>query len=509
MMEIRETGAETAGAVAGAAAGVLDVFRYAVAEKTGLYRAILGVFFLARDHYQIQLRATEVREELDPAPPEEEVSAALEQLAVWGNLDRSQDTRDVTSLAEFYRRRYLYQLTPAGEEAEKGLRAVERVFRASAGRLSSVMLPAIRDRLAALLAEWRGGRDAEKLYTLLAELHVYSSELAENARRFMRDLAVSLENLVDSEESYLAYKKAVLAYLDDFVGKLGRLGPEIAAHAAELDDLDPAEWIGRAAEADRAPRPDGTDEGPVVELVERWQGLVRWFVGDRDRRAEADRLREAAVGAIHRILVVVTRLNDQRYRRVDRAADFLRLASWFASAPSDREAHELFDRAFGLFSARHFTAGTEDEEAARGRSWRDAEPVRVAPRLRTAGRREAPGRNGRIPDWSRGKQAVVDAIRRRNRASRRAAAAFLDRELRISDLDRVGREEFDFLLGLLDAALRRRTDRDGVRRAVTPDGRYRVELVRDGPAETRLETEDGVLRLPDFRLRLVAAGGDR
>ena len=482
----------------------LEVFRFVTAEKVDLYLAILGVVFEAKARYRIQLRVEDVARELADST-EEDLTTALDQLTTWGNLKRTQDTRDVSTLAEFHRRRSLYQLTPRGEEAHKGVLAVQRVADTS-GRLSMVMLPAICERLEALGWEMAQPRpDAARLYSLLKELHDYSTELADNARRFLNNLSDVLSDLSLNDETFIAYKRAVLSYLDRFILVLTRRLPQILDGIGRLEQLGTQRMITLAASADEAPTPDGQGGGPLQMLRQRWDGFRAWFLGSPGARAVVEDLRAAAVGAIDRILQVLEHLNEQRFRQVNRRADLLQLARWFCGAGTDEEAHALFVDAFGLFGARHFTTPGRDEELERGKSFGDAEPVEVSPRLRQAGRRANPGRPAAIADYSLGKRLGLERIRQQDAQTEAAAARFLKRPLRVSELGRLSRQEFFLFLELVDAALRGAVGPRRPRRATTASGRFGVLLTppADG-AEADIETGAGRLRCPDFLVEVTA-----
>ena len=75
----------------------LRVFSYAVEINAPTYRAIEGQGLTI---------------------PETGLEPALDQLVEWGNLLRAHDTRLVATLSDFYRRHYVYRITPAGEAAE-------------------------------------------------------------------------------------------------------------------------------------------------------------------------------------------------------------------------------------------------------------------------------------------------------------------------------------------------------------------------------------------------------
>ena len=486
-----------------------DVFRYVVEKNAPIYRAIIDIFVLAKTRYRIQLRVDEVARELRSQGrllDEHDLARHLDALAsdTWRNLKRTFDSRDAATLSEYYRRHSLYQLTAEGEEAHKGVLAVERLFEASGGRLSSVMLPAIAERLEAVLAELSSAQpDAARLYTLLKELHGYSTELADNARRFMNDLADSLANLSLTDTAFLAYKRAVLVYLEGFIAELNKYQPRIVASIVAVDELGADHMVTLAATADEAPTPDGTLRGPVRELRERWEALRAWFSGSKHHLPEVEHLRDATRDAIGRTLRVLERLNEKRFLRVNRTADFLQLARWFAAA-SPEEAHQLYATAFGLYSARHFAVASPDEELARGHSWWNAEPAQIAVRLRQSGRRSNPGRAGAISDYSSRKRAAIAVLREEEARTAAALARFLDCRTRLSQLGPLTRPEFDVFLGILDAALRGSIAPDGTRTAIAM-GQYTVTLAPPiGDALAVLATDDGRFTTPDFLLAVTA-----
>jgi len=507
-----DTGKVGNGGVPARSAG--DLFRYVVERNAPIYRAIIDVFVAAKSRYRIQLRVDEVARELRVlgtfvGADEADLSRHLDVLVLdtWGNLKRTFDTRDATSLTDFYRRRSLYQLTPEGEEAHKGVVAVERVFEASGGRLSSVMLPGIADRLEALRSDLMDASpDAARLYTLLKELHGFSTELVDNARRFMNDLADSLANLSLTDDAFLAYKRAVLLYLQGFIAELNKYQPRIVSAIAEVDALGTDQLVMVAATADEAPAADGTLRGPIRELRERWEALRAWFSGTPHRAPEVDHLRDATRDAISRILRVLERLNEKRFLRVNRTADFLQLARWFAAADAE-DAHHLFATAFGLHSARHFALPTRDEEVSRGKSWWDAEPVEIAQRLREAGRRSNPGRPGTIADYSERKREALAKVREQEARTAAAVQRFVGKELLLSTVVSLGRAEFEILLALLDAALRSPEAGDHSRCAIAM-GQYVVTLAppADG-SRAVITTEHGRFTTPDFTLSVAARDG--
>jgi uncharacterized protein (TIGR02677 family) len=484
-----------------------DLFRYVVEKNAPIYRAIVDVFADAKSRYRIQLRVDEIGRELHVRSTifgdETDLTRHLDALHTWGNLKRTQDIRDVATVEDFYRRRSLYQFTPEGEEAHKGVLGVEGLFSASGGRLSSVMLPAIAERIEAVCAEMESDADEARLYTLLKELHGYSTELAENARRFMNDIADSLTTLTLTDAAFLAYKRAVIVYLQGFIAELNRYQPRIVDAIRRLDEVGTDLMVTRAASADEAPSTDGTKSGPVRELRERWEALRAWFSGSQHRRPEVDHLRDAMLDAIGRILRILDRLNEKRFLKVNRAADLLRLARWFAEATTDR-CEALFVGAFGLHSARHFALASPDEALDRGKSWWASQAVAVSQRLREAGRRSNPGRAASIANYSERKRDGLAEIRAAELRNAEALKRYVDSPVRLSELGHLSPAEFDVLLALLDAAVSTPARPDGVREG-TALGQYTVTLA---PSETAslavIETDRGRLTAPDFTLSVRA-----
>lgn len=286
----------------------LRVFAYAVAEKAWLYVPLVEALVGARERYRLQLRPAEVARELAGAGVEE-VAEALEALAAWGNVTRFYDTSAPETLEAFYSRRFLYQLTEAGAAAHEGIRAVRRAGLDS-GRLSGVLLPGIMERLGALGAELSTGHpDGPRVYHLLIDLFASFAELAENAARYMNDLAVETTEIASDDEAFTSYKRAVFTYLDEFVSRLADTVPLIAAAITELDP-EMEGLIELAAQTDAAPVLSGDDDGVRRSFATRWAGVSAWFVAQGAEPAVAESLRTAMLDALNRILAAVGRLHE-------------------------------------------------------------------------------------------------------------------------------------------------------------------------------------------------------
>lgn len=500
---------------------------YATAENAPIYRAIIQVFAEARQSYVIELRVPDVLERLraarlftgaateeDPLT-EDQLNYHLDHLVGWGNLAHAHDAASVSSLQDFYRRRFLYHLTPVGEAAHRAVVEVESTAGKS-GSLQASMLVKIRDALLSLATT---AEDPDTVLKLLHDLHSAFDTLTQEANRFISDLGRQTSAERAEEERFLLYKRALLAYLSRFLQQLRRLADEIRAAIGDVERAGAERLIAAAARSpDLPPALHGADPAAQYreDQLRRWAGIRTWFVGEATHGERGvptvERLAEVAVDAVIGLTRALGRLNERRSRPVDRAADFRTLARWFSEAPDDRAAHALFHGAFGLGSARHYHLAHPDPEAIPpSTSFWDAPPVEVPVRLRTHGAISHAGRPSAAPDHTFARQWLAQKRRREREQVERATARFSGRgELSMSDLAELDPAEFDLLLSLLDQALASGRRPDGTRSTVTSDGRLRIVL-RPPPSKelVRLQTPNGDLHCLDYRIQVEDAVAPR
>jgi uncharacterized protein (TIGR02677 family) len=509
--------------------GPLTLFSYTQQDLTPLYRAIMRLFLEAKERYRIQFRPAEVAAELPrigfavAGREEGEVDRAaldraLDQLVAWGNLRRSHDTGRVATLEDFRRRHFFYQMTAAGEAAERAVGAVVAAL-LSSGSLERVMLGAILRGLAEMAAELAGPSPRpERLYELLFNAGEQFRALTENAGIFLGRLHEALDASEVSASAFLLYKQAVLEYLEQFVAELAELTPRIASEVGRIQAAGTERLIALAAQADPTPTPEGRRDRSE-ELRRRFQGMVVWFLGDGRETPTVEALRGAARSAVGRILIVLERLQEKRFRRVNRTADLVRLAAWFDALDRQSEgsssAHRLFQDAFGLFGARHLSGRHEDPEAVPvGASWWEAPPVPVPPALRATGRNTATGKPGQVADHAAAKRFLLEKHRRERAARAAALSRFLDRgPVVLADLPPLSDDELHALLALL-ARLLAVPPVAGVREARSADGLLALRLTEPAEGDVRavVLARAGRLTLPAYRIVVedaAAAGRPR
>jgi len=508
-------------------------FAHLTAPNAELYRAIMGVFVAEKERFTVHLRPEDVRRLLreDLHVDSEDVAKALDRLAEWGNLRPDPDTGRVTAVEDFYRRRYIYQLTRAGEAAEEALAAYDSGL-GRRGALQSVALADIAARLRELLG-WTGADaarpDPALVHRALRDLAARFTELADNARAFMGSLQRTID-LHDAEvEAFLAYKDRLIDYLERFIADLITTGSEVARLLTELERADAAgvravdPLLAAAADREVADTAPGDPRDPddsarrtaLFDWHRRWEGLRGWFLSGAEHESQAKLLRSAARSAIPQLLAVVAALNERRSGRSDRSADFRALARWFAEAPDDSARHRLWRSAFGLYPARHLTvdsatldAREADHEPA-ATPWSQARPVHVSPQLRRTGQYERRGRPRKVADRSAERRRLAEHARKQAEEIA-AARARLDTggQIRLSAVGELDPVAFSLFLGLLGDALAHRPHDSREISTTSNDGGLRIRLAELGDGRTaEVRTPHGVFRGPDHLLEISDLDG--
>jgi uncharacterized protein (TIGR02677 family) len=501
--------------------GAHHVLRYATAEEAETYRRIMRVLYLEHQAFGLRLRPAQVADrlreryaltiELDWL---EQRLAALDQ---WGALERDHDASLASTAAEWRRNRFTYDVTPAGRLTEELLARLDALGE-EIGRLDTARLPSIRDVLAKLAEQLAEAEpDGTELRGLFERLLAEVEALHGGALAFMRSLGDLMRTVEQvGEDEFERGKGALLEHLQGFKKSRMQHSAEILTlleHVEAHGSDRLVDRIVRAEEFVALPGGSSVDEQQArrkAELLQRWQGLRAWFVGDDDAGSPWRTLNDQVVDAIRAVLAIAERLIERRSLRVDRAGVLLHLAAQVAAAaPGDAPA--WLRAAFGLRTPRHVGVPETDPEqiADRGRtSWLEATPAPVVAHLRTPGvRTPGTGRGAQIADLSESRRR----FELRRAAERRELDELLARmaargPIKVSTLQRVDSHEFRHLLGWIGRAYESAPGHDGARRASSTDGRATIAL--RPPADpcrerARLYAPHGTLDMPDFEIEVL------
>jgi uncharacterized protein (TIGR02677 family) len=326
-------------------------FAHLQAKNADLYRAVLATFVQAKERFTVHLRPEDVVAELREPAELEAVTNALEQLTEWGNLRSDPDTGRVTTVEDFHRARYLYQLSPAGQAAEQAIAVYEEAVGAR-GALQSVALADIASLLRSLLTlaeeSTPAGEmvDASRAHLLLMMITERFSGLAENAQAFMASLRRTIDFADTDIDAFVAYKERLITYIERFIADLANSGAEIASLVTETERAGVDALLTAAARRDAADAVPGDPDAPEVDEAvarslrswrNRWDGLRAWFLSTDPRRpSQAKLLRSAAINAITQLLGAVAVINERRAGRSDRSADFRTLPAGSRRRPTTR-----------------------------------------------------------------------------------------------------------------------------------------------------------------------------
>jgi uncharacterized protein (TIGR02677 family) len=503
----------------GRGAGEPQPFTHLGVPNAGLYRSLLLTFARAKERFIVHLRPEDVAAELR-IEADEQLTQALEQLVLWGNLRADADTSRVTTVEDFHRKRSLYQLTPAGQAAEQAIAFYEEAI-GRRGALQSVALADIADQLRSLLVLAADpDPDPAKVHLLLLSVAERFSSLADNAQAFMSALRRAIDFSDGDVEGFLAYKERLIDYINRFIADLANSGAQIATLLQDLEREDHERLLELAARREAADAvPEGADAAESLATASkqaldawrnRWRGLDDWFTSrDAGHPSQARMLRQAAVTAIKQLIDAVGLLNERRSGRSDRSADFRVLARWFAEAPDEAAGHRLWRAAFGLSPARHLSVTSETADAWSElppiTTWQDAPPIRISPQLRKTGSYERRGQPNQVRDRSAERELL-----RRQAEYEAAQTTEARRRLRtrgptlLSDLDVLDPRAFRLFLALLGDALAARRPGETEVKTMTSDGtmEIRLSLVPDGSTAT-LRTEHGILTGPEHVIEIT------
>lgn len=490
----------------------LRVFAHLSAPNAAAYRAVLAVFIEAKERFRLHLRPDDILSELPQISDGVELDALLTYLVDHGNLVATADTADVRTVDDFYRARFLYQLSRAGEAAEDAMALFHARLEAP-GELQTQALADIRTHLGALEELLTSSpEDVARVHQTVTLIFARFAGLAEQARSFIGSLQRSLDLQAAPVEDFLGYKQHLIGYLERFLLELAVTSGDVVARLERLETAGIETALHSAADRDVA---DQIRQDEVARAAartrwrRRWHGLRGWFIGD-GAPSQAQLLRARTRTAIPALLHALDRLHDRRLKRSDRVADFRTLARWFALSPDDSYAHSLWHAAFLLAPCRHLTVD-DATLAARAASpvppttsWLDDAPMLIHPRLRSSGRLHLPGRRPVVLDHG---LAKVELRRRlaveAEQLSRARQLIASGQARRLSEFATLPDDAFGVMLDCLGAALARRSDPHGTVRCTSGDGSLTIvcEPLPEAP-EAAVTTDSGVFRGPDMLLTI-------
>lgn len=427
------TPADPAGVAAGDLPGRL-LFRYVTVDEWRDYRAIMGVFAgtsfaeFTPDDVAQRLDGSD-RRRLDVTV----VAARLEQLRTWGNLTVSSSVGNPSSLADYYKRRNRYLITPAAQEVhdvvEGVLSRVDDVRDVSTGRLGAIRVAL--EQLASLdptSAEPERLRDAvravfDPMAAFTTEVTQFFAAINEWQSRYDLD-----------EDEFRLFAEVLVGYVAERLGEIEQLSRPIGHLLVDLEPAVPqlVAHMGRglADRVERAGLAASVSTGHVPGSTQQdWEHLAAWFVPQLGRPPRLERLRRDAVSAIRTLTQNLTRLSREGVGAASRRADFLRLAQFFdqAAGVGPDHVHRVAAAALGAYPSSHYgvAAADVDDPVSPMTSWWDAPGAPVPISLRERGDRTNRGTASPVRDRSTERKLLLLRREEAQRARRRIDAELL------------------------------------------------------------------------------------
>jgi uncharacterized protein (TIGR02677 family) len=492
------------------------LFRYLSGEEWQEYRAILsvfaGTFFAEFTPDDVTARLADAGAVLDP----DAVPDRLESLRRWGNLTTSTSVGDPASLADYYRRRNRYLITREGQEVhdlvEGVLTTVDQVRDVQSGRLRDLHRALLT--LVAMARSGLEGRPTTEVVDAVRAVFDPHEAFTTEITQFFASLN-QWQSRYDLEPDQLRFFAEVLVgYVSEQLADIQR---SIRPIARTLVDLEPhLSAVVASVRTGLAERVDEVGLGDRI-MVSRvagaaladWDHLTHWFSARPGRRSRLDELTHQAVAAVRTLTANLTRLSGVGMSSASRRADFVRLARFFADAPTVDHAHRLAAAAFGLGPARHLgvLAADADNPAPTTTSWADAPPAAVPLALRERGEMSQRGRPSPVRDRSAQKKLLQRRREQAAEASRRTAAELLAARGDGGSMDGVELSQAAFvrLRDLVGRSSHRVSSRSEVR--TVSDAGLVCTVTRRAGATTTIGSPEGRLRLVDLDVRLAPAEG--
>lgn len=496
--------------------GRLRLYSYLNAEHTRTYVAIMRLFTatllpdLSPNEVAAALKPLEREGRLDIGESDPDtVADRLKRLKDWGNLVQGRRETIASSIAEFVRGAFRYQINKLAVRVQRDVDELLRVPE-GAREVSRELLPAIERGLSklggtlsqAMVAEQQapGSASAKRAKEELAEqvttLFLQHAELAVTVRDFYAYLGQVVTRFHLDPDEISGFRNLLVEYIQMVVEDVLRHTPAIAESLAGLAPargellriLGPTERLGIAVERGR-----GRSETD-------WRELTDWFADRPGRPSQVTALREATARAIGSLLASVKRATAGGGLLPSRRAELLQLAGWLDSAGPHR-SHELYAAAFGLYSARHLLPAPEHDGDDEHTPWRDGPVVEVNVSVRSRGDRGARGRASRILDDPMLQETLLAQAREADR-QRAAAVAELSAAAPALAQSNLSPEALEVLCELLTMAMAQRERDTDTGSAADPVHGLRLTINHVPDQVTQIATSGGVLTLHHASVQL-------
>lgn len=477
---------------------------YLTADNVERYRAVMRYFYEQHQRMRYRLQPLEVVEGVRakgylPDYSLEQCQRDLEQLEEWKNVIAQHDGTRVSTIEEYRRKSFRYQMSKYAVEIERMVAGLENI-RGFGGSLEPTRL----EKIATLLKELQevaGVFPQGKALQHWEDLMATFRRMTESAADYIAHLESSRAEELMATEAFLVYKDSLTHYLRHFMQGLQQYSVQIEGYLRALGGELLNRYIRQVAQEEAAtPQLDEDVQETATEREERlsetWEAFTEWFLGKKSLESEVYGFEQATKNAIAKIVRSALRIQDSRRSGVSRRRELEHFGRWFFSLESVEEAHELAAYAFGLYKTHHYQGMDAYETEAADTSMWDA-----APQVRTltskSRRRLKENATAAVRNLSReqGRKREQYLAQRREEAA--LLQQFLSRgTMRVSELAPLTEAVFTQLLSWIGHCLA-----SPQRRMHTSDGVVIQLHLPKNAARAVVETAHGALDLPNYTFR--------
>jgi uncharacterized protein (TIGR02677 family) len=343
--------------------GSLSIVNYVASssERTDWYRSIMRTFFRSSHEYRYHLSAQEVMEEVQAETrqsyPLDTCKGDLQNLHNWGNLSILPDMSRVTTIADFKSPVLLYQATPEALEFEAFIEKHLYVGASEGGLHQGDLLHLLE--LIQHIHAWL--EEKELLFTIERSQEVSETwklafatweRITNDAAQYLGNMNQIAQNTSDIS-TYIAYKQAVITYIQNFAGTL-------AQYSQRLRQLF-LEWLanGKTAllqkvMATTAPLgPITADERAARDEDNQHQikALMDWFILERN----TELFSHAAHDAVDKVILHAAAFGSAMGPKTDYVSLLSNLATTLFHVDDLETARLLFTASFASTIPTHLS----------------------------------------------------------------------------------------------------------------------------------------------------------
>jgi len=477
--------------------------KYLNADNVARYRLIMRYFYEKHSKLKYWLKPEEVFAGvmafgLIDDYTEEQCQRDLEVLTDWKNLTSRHDGGRASSIEEYLRKRFRYQMTPYAIEIERMLETLENLH-GYGGSLE----PALLERIAGYVAQIReahGNFPPGDALQLWKDLQGAFRQLHESASDYLASLQTAKAEELMLTDSFLVFKDTLSQYLRDFVAGLQQHGAYVEGMFRNTPEAVWDKFLeALVADEQRLPTLDNplSDEDRMHIHTEEFTILRQWFIGTATEASDVHYLERQTKDTIARVVRYALAIQEKHRIGMSRRRELEYLGRWFLSLEHPGDAHKLGAYSFGLYATRHFQGEGETTSDSPDMSMWDEQPLVRNLKSRSRIQRRSSGTEPVRVTKKQQTEAMAKILAKKAREAELIADWVKQKHIRMSQLPPLTPEHREILLQWISRCFVNKS-----RTARTPDG---LEVRLQMPENNRrveVRFTDGVMDVPDFQITI-------